>query len=194
MKRTARSCLAALATIVCAGVSAGAAELPDMGAAAPFSLTTQDGDPLTLADLHGKIVLIAFIYTGCKDVCLTETAKMVQVQRGLGKDFGTEAYFVSVTMDPEADTGEALKQHARQFGARLDGWSFLTGTPAQVRRVARAYGVVFRKVREGEVEHNTLASIIDRSGHLRVQYLGVDFDPREMLDDIRGLIREGAGR
>jgi protein SCO1/2 len=168
--------------------------LPDMGAARPFSLTTQDGDPLSLADLRGKVVLVAFIYASCKDVCLTETAKMVMVQNGLGKDFGSEAYFISVTMDPEVDTGDVLKQLARQFGAQLDGWSFLTGSTAKVRQVAHDYGVVFRKTDGGDVEHNTLASIIDRRGHLRVQYMGVDFYPEEMLADIREVMQEGSGR
>jgi cytochrome oxidase Cu insertion factor (SCO1/SenC/PrrC family) len=54
--------------------------------------------------------------------------------------------------------------------------------------------VEFHKVDTGAVEHNTLASIIDRRGRLRVQYRGVDFDPEEMLADIRGVIQEGSGR
>lgn len=176
-----------------AAVAAGAADLADLGPAAPIHLTRQDGAPFTLSELRGKVVLLAFIYASCKDVCLTETAKMVQVQKGLGKAFGTRVQFVSITLDPEVDTGEVLKRHARQFGARLEGWAFLTGTPAAVRQVAHDYGVVFRKVDSGKVEHNTLASIIDGQGHLRVQYLGVEFDPNEMLADIQGLVREGAG-
>jgi protein SCO1/2 len=183
----------ALATLL-AAAGAMAEPLPDIGPAAAFRLTTQDGNPLSLADLRGKVVLLAFIYASCKDVCLTETAQMVRVQQGLGEDFGKRVYFLSVTLDPEQDRGEALRQHARRFGARLDGWAFLTGTPEAVRQVARDYGVVFRKTAPGEVEHNTLASLIDGAGHLRVQYLGVEFDPDEMVADLRGLVREGAGR
>lgn len=192
MGGTIRRCTLA-ALLASAAASVLAEGLPDMGPAAPFHLTTQDGDGLGLADLRGKVVLLAFIYASCKDVCLTETAKMVMVQNRLGEDFGKRVRFVSVTMDPEHDTGDALKQHARQFGARLEGWSFLTGSPAEVARVAHDYGVVYRKTKPGEVEHNTLASIIDRAGHLRVQYLGVEFDPDELLADLRGLISEGAG-
>jgi protein SCO1 len=181
-----------LPTLAAAPVRAEA--LPDLGAAAPFRLTTQDGALLALTELRGKVVLLAFIYASCKDVCLTETARMVRVQDGLGEDFGRRVHFLSVTLDPEADNGEVLRQHARRFGARLEGWAFLTGTPAQVRQVASDYGVVFRKTAPGEVEHNTLASLIDGAGHLRVQYLGTDFDPDEMVADLRGLVREGAAR
>jgi len=188
--RQALACLGLVLTFS-ASAARSPAPLPDLGAAAPFSLSTPAGQRLALEDLRGKVVLVAFIYTRCKDVCLAETAKMATVQRRLGKDFGSRVHFVSITLDPEADDGAALLAHARRFGARLDGWSFLTGTPEEVREVARRYGVVFRKTAEGEVEHNTLASIIDPRGHLRVQYLGTDFDPQEMLQDIRGLLPKG---
>lgn len=182
----------ALGIALAAGSAAARADLPDLGPAAPFRLSTQDGAPLALADLRGKVVLLAFIYASCKDVCRMETAKMVKVQDGLGSDFGRRVRFLSVTIDPEHDTPAVLKKHARQFGAHRDGWSFLTGSPAAVRQVARDYGVVFRKSASG-VEHNTLASIIDGQGHLRVQYMGVTFEPDEMLADLRGLLREGGG-
>ena len=182
--------LAAIAALLCAA-GAAADPLPDMGPAAAFRLTTQDGATLALADLRGKVVLLAFIYVSCKDVCLTETARMVQVQKGLGRDFGRRVRFLSVTLDPERDSGAVLRRYARRFGARLDGWSFLTGTPATVRQVAGDYGVAFRKSAAGEVEHNTLASVIDGRGHLRVQYLGVAFDPDELLADLRSLVQEG---
>lgn len=166
--------------------------LPDRGPAAAFRLHNQDGAPLALSELQGKVVLVAFIYASCKDRCLTTTAKMVRVQDGLGEDFGRQVHFLSVTLDPEHDSGVVLKRHAGQFGARLEGWSFLTGTPAAVRKVARDYGVAYRKT-GAEVEHNSLASIIDARGHLRVQYIGVEFDPDELLADLRGLLREGGG-
>ncbi|MCB1907875.1 MAG: SCO family protein [Rhodocyclaceae bacterium] len=189
--------LGSAAAVLCAAFVAAtvqAAEaLPDLGPAQPFALATAAGGRLALAELRGKVVLLAFIYTGCTDVCLTETAKMVTIQNRLGADFADKVHFLSVTMDPEADTGDALAAYARRFGARAQGWTFLTGTTDEVRRVARNYGVAFRKGSGTEVEHNTLASIIDAAGELRVQYMGVEFDPDEMLADLRGLVREGAG-
>lgn len=187
--------LAWLGLALVAGSQASAsplpAPLPDLGPAAPFSLTTPAGKAFALDDLRGKVVLVAFIYTSCKDVCLAETAKMATIQKRLGKDFGSRVHFVSITLDPEVDKGDALLAYGRRYGARPEGWTFLTGTPEQVRDVARRYGVAFRKTASREVEHNTLATIIDPQGHLRVQYLGVAFDPQEMLRDIRGLLPEG---
>ena len=78
------------------------------------------------------------------------------------------------------------------FRSRI--WAFLTGTAAQIRDVERRYGIFARKNPGGDVDHTFLTSLIDRDGVLRVQYLGVRFDPDEMLGDLRSLLREANGR
>ena len=83
-----------------------------------------------------------------------------------------------------------LKQYAQSFGANLAGWSFLTGTPAAIRDVAQRYGVYASKTANGDVEHTFLTSIVDPHGILRVQYLGVRFDPEEFRRDLLSLLKE----
>ena len=83
--------------------------LPTIGAAPDFALTSQDGAEVTLGDLRGKVVAVTFIYTWCPDVCPMLTDKMARVQDELGPDFGSKVAFVSITVDPERDTPEALK-------------------------------------------------------------------------------------
>ena len=63
-------------------------------------------------------------------------------------------------------------------------------TPAQIRQVARHYGVFYKKTPRGDVDHTFLTSLIDPRGTLRVQYLGVRFDPDELLRDLQALVRE----
>jgi protein SCO1/2 len=121
--------------------------LPVIGPAPPFTLTSQDGKPLALADLHGKVVAVTFIYTGCPDICPLLTQKMVDVQDELGAVFGAKIAFVSISLDPERDTSEVLKDYAQFWGARLDGWSFLTGSPAEVRDVTGLWGYSSRRRR-----------------------------------------------
>ncbi len=98
---------------------------------------------------------------------------------------------MSVTVDPERDTPEVLKRYASAHGAQLSGWAFLTGTPGEIREIARRYGVAYSKLPSGDMDHTFLTSLVDRSGILRVQYLGVRFDPDELLGDVRSLLREG---
>ena len=165
--------------------------LPRMGRAPAFTLTTQDGARLSLNELRGKVVAVTFIYASCADTCPILTAKMTALQTRLGADFGQHVFFASITVDPERDTPSALKHYADGHGADLRGWAFLTGTPAEIRDVAKRYGIYYKKSTRGDVDHTFLTSLVDSSGMLRVQYLGVRFDPEEMLRDLQSLVREG---
>ncbi len=66
---------------------------------------------------------------------------------------------------------------------------FLTGTPAEIRDVAKRYGIYYKKTPRGDVDHTFLTSLVDQNGTLRVQYMGVKFNPDEMLRDLQSLVR-----
>jgi protein SCO1/2 len=164
--------------------------LPRIGPAPEFALTSQDGARVTLADFRNKVVAITFIYASCMDTCPLLTAKMAQVQDELGPNFGSKIAFVSITVDPERDTPDVLKKYAQNFGANLAGWVFLTSTPEGIREVTQRYGIYVRKSAGGDVDHTFLTSVIDPRGTLRVQYLGVRFDPEEFRRDLLSLLDE----
>jgi protein SCO1/2 len=164
--------------------------LPKIAPAPEFVLTSQDGAPITLADFRGKVVAVTFILTMCTATCPVLTPMMSFVQDQLGNDFGTKIAFVSITVDPERDTPDVLKQYAQAFGADFAGWSFLTGSPEAIREVTHRYGVYASKTADGDVEHTFLTSIVDSRGILRVQYLGVRFDPEEFRRDLLSLLKE----
>jgi protein SCO1 len=169
----------------------GDTPLPVIGPAPPFTLTSQDGKPVALADLRGKVVAVTFIYTECPDICPMLTQKMVQVQDELGADFSKKIAFVSISLDPEHDTPEVLKDYAQFWGAKPEGWSFLTGSLDAVRDVTRRYGVFFSKKEDGSVEHSQLTTLVDADGQMRVQYLGARFDPEEFRRDLMSLMDKG---
>jgi protein SCO1/2 len=164
-------------------------ELPKIAPAPEFALISQDGAPVKLADYRGKVVAVTFIFTLCADTCPVLTPMMSFVQDQLGADFGKKIHFVSITVDPERDTPEVLKEYAQAFGANLSGWSFLTGTPDAIRDVTRRYGIFAAKTANGSIDHTFLTSIIDQRGILRVQYLGVRFDPEEFRRDLVSLLK-----
>jgi protein SCO1/2 len=164
--------------------------LPTIGPAPEFALSAPDGGSVALKDLRGKVVAVAFIFTTCGSICPLLTAKMVQVQHQLGRDFGAKVAFVSITLDPEHDTPEMLKLYAEAYETDPAGWSFLTGAPAAVRDVVRRYGVYAETTADGGIDHTSLVSIVDRRGMLRVQYLGVRFDPGEFQRDLLSLVGE----
>jgi protein SCO1 len=164
--------------------------LPKIAPAPEFTLTSQDGMPVSLTDFRGKVVAVTFIYTLCTDTCPVLTPMMSFVQDRLGPDFGTKIAFVSITVDPERDTPAVLKEYAEAFGANPAGWAFVTGAPETIREVTRRYGVFAAKTADGDVDHSFLTSIVDRRGILRVQYLGARFDPEEFRRDLLSLVKE----
>jgi protein SCO1/2 len=183
-----------VSTVAVAHQAKEGGRLARIGPAPVFTLTTTEGEKLSLTDLRGRIVTVTFIYASCADTCPLLTAKLAGLQQRIGPEFGRRVRFVSITVDPERDTPDVLRHYARAHGANPAGWAFLTGTPTEIQDVARRYGVVARKTERGDVEHTFLTSIIDPRGVLRVQYMGVRFDPDEFLRDLRSVLRESEAR
>ncbi|HEY0220458.1 MAG TPA: SCO family protein [Afipia sp.] len=130
----------------------------------PFRLTDQTGQVITEKNLQGRPTLIFFGFTHCPDVCPTSLFEMSEVLRAMGKDASrVNAYFISV--DPERDTPEAMKNYLSSFDPNLKG---LTGSPDAVASVLAAYRVYAKKVplKDGDytMDHTALIYLMDRDG------------------------------
>ncbi len=168
----------------------GATRLPIIGPAPAFKLDSSRGTRVALADLRGKVLAVTFIFTTCTDSCPILTAKLAEVGRALGADFGPRIAFVAISVDPLNDTPARLRDYASAYRADSAGWHFLTGAPGDIDRVLRGYGAYAKKNDSGSVDHLFLTSLVDRSGRLRVQYLGTRFDALELQRDLQALLRE----
>jgi protein SCO1 len=109
--------------------------LPDV------EVTDQDGRPLRFyADLvRGRTVAIDLVYTTCSSLCPMLTATMRDAQEQLGGRQGDQIRFISISVDPENDTPQALKAYAERFGA-APGWSFVTGSKTNIAALLKALG------------------------------------------------------
>jgi protein SCO1 len=162
--------------------------LPVIGEAPDFVLRAQDGTRIALDQFRGKAVAVTFIFASCSATCPILTAKMAAVQDRLGSNFGSRIAFLSITVDPDHDTPEVLQRYADTFGANPVGWKFLTGSPAVIQDIERQYGVFAARTQDGKLDHTNLISLVDPHGMLRVQYLGVRFDPDEFRRDLLALV------
>jgi protein SCO1 len=131
----------------------------------PFRLLDQDGKPVTDQDLKGKPFLVFFGFTRCPDVCPTTLFDVSEVMRSLGPDADrTAALFV--TVDPERDTAAALKDYLASFDPHVHG---LTGDPAALAAVAKAYRVYYKKVPldggDYTMDHTAIVYLMDKEGH-----------------------------
>ena len=190
-----RACMALLLPLATSALSAHAAtkenaRLPMIGPAPPFALTSSNDQRVALADLRGKVLALTFIFTTCSESCPILTATLADIGRALGSDVGPRVAFVAISVDPLNDTPARLRDYAAAHRADVPGWFFLTGKPIDIGEVVRRYGAYAKKTDSGSVDHLFLTSLIDRAGMLRVQYLGVRFDPREMQRDLQMLLRE----
>ena len=168
--------LLALACLLAACGDKGAAkpafkntDLTGLGYAREFALTDHHGQPRTLADFKGKVVLMFFGYTQCPDVCPTTMAEMAAVMQELGPQ-ADQVQVLFVTLDPERDTQALLAQYAPTFDRRFLG---LRGDAAATAKVAKEFKVFYAKV-EGKtpgsytVDHTAGSYVFDREGKIRL--------------------------
>lgn len=104
-------------------------------------LVNQDGEPMRFYTdlLKDKLVVIDTIYTTCAGICPVMSKTFARLQEHLGDRLGRDAYLLSISVDPENDTPQRLKDFAANFGAR-PGWYFLTGTRENVHFVLGKLG------------------------------------------------------
>lgn len=116
-----------------------------------FSLEDQKGETYRLSGSRGKVVVLSFLFTHCDDTCPFMTIKIKDVREQLGS-LVDKVDFVAVTTDPERDDREAIAAYSRAAGL-FDGWHFLTGPAAAVKKVWSDYGIGVHRnedVEEGE--------------------------------------------
>ncbi len=164
------------------------ADQPVIGGA--FELVDQNGKPFTEKDLKGKYSLIYFGYTFCPDVCPTELQTMTQALEMLGP-LAKKIRPVMISVDPERDTPEVLKEYLTNF---YPGFVGLTGTPEQVRRAGQAYRVFYRKTDEKSasdylMDHSSIVYLMDPEGRY-LKHFAYGTTPEKMAEGIRKAIEK----
>lgn len=152
----------------------------------PFTLTDQHGQAKGLADFRGMLVVLYFGYTFCPDVCPTDLAAIARLMELLGSDAG-KVQPVFVTLDPERDTQEVLRNYVAAFDPRFVA---LRGSEAEVRRVASLYRTYFERAPVTSssayvIDHTAFVYVIDRDG----RYIGF-FPPGTTAERMAALVRE----
>jgi cytochrome oxidase Cu insertion factor (SCO1/SenC/PrrC family) len=159
----------------------------------PFALVDQAGRPRTEKDFQGKLLLVYFGFTFCPDLCPTDLQAIGLALDRLG-EAGESVQPLFITVDPERDTPAHLADYVPFFHPRLIG---LSGDPAAIRQVARAYKVFYAKTPRTDgsdytVDHSGYVYLMDRAG----QYLGFfppGTPPDRMVDVIRPLVEARGG-
>ena len=155
-----------------------------------FTLTDQNRRPVSLSQFAGKVVAITFIYTRCPlpDYCFRLSNNLGRVQKRFADRLGRDLILLSVTLDPQNDSPDALAKYARIWKADAAGWHFLTGALADVKRVCGLFGVNSWPD-EGFLTHSLHTAIIDRHGKLAANIEGNQFSAEQLGDLVETQLR-----
>lgn len=156
-----------------------------------LQLSDFNGQPRTLSDFRGKVVVVFFGYTHCPDVCPTTLSELASAVKKLGAE-GAKVQVLFVTADPERDTPTVLKQYVSAFNPAFLG---LRGTPEETARVAKEFKVILLKNPGADpnnytVDHSSGTYIYDASGKLRL-YVGYGQGADVFAHDIGELLKAG---
>ncbi len=151
-------------------------------------LLNREGQPVSLASYRGKPLLVSFIYTGCFQVCPTTTRSLQETVEGLQKSVGPNQFnVVSIGFNQPADSPQALKAFATQYGIRQPNWEFLSPPGAIVPALAQDFGFVFQATPAG-FDHVLQVSILDAEGRIVRQVYGESLVPAELGEPLKMLL------
>ena len=164
-------------------------ELPEIGNIPQFEFTNSDGNTVTLDNLKGKVWVADFIFTTCTMACPMMTGNMNIVHKKFKKNDNVR--LVSISVYPEFDTPEVLKNYASQYDADTEKWLFLTGKEDAVKDIIRD-GFKIGDY-EDIIFHSEKFALVDKKGIIRAYYNGMKSeDMKQLKKDINALLKQDA--
>lgn len=134
-----------------------------------FELTNQNNKKITNKDMLGKVYLVEFFFSTCPTICPVMNTNMRAIEDEINDpNFG----IISISIDPQNDTPEILKQHAQRIGVKSPNWHFLTGNRAYIGKLADEFDIyVGNQEDESEnLNHSGMIALVDKEGNIRCRF------------------------
>jgi len=155
---------------------------------ADHALLDRDGRPLRLSSYRGKPLLVSFIYTGCFQVCPTQTRALHEAVKGLGSVFGTHQFNVaSIGFNQPFDSPTAMRAFAAQQRIDDPNWAFLSPPSATVDALTRNFGFRYQATPAG-FDHLLGVTIVDAEGRIHSQVYGDRLTAQQLGEPLRQLL------
>lgn len=185
--------LAVVATLRAAGVRqdhavAGAAASAANGGPSLYALASfwndDRGRKLRLSELGGRFIVLGMMFTRCPSACPTLVREIQALERSMPAGLLERTRFVLVSIDPDHDSPEVLRDYRRRMQLAGDRWTLLSGSAEHVRELAALLGFGFAKDPDQGFAHTRLVTLLDPEGRIVHQQAGMNEDPRTFLDVI----------
>lgn len=155
----------------------------------PSEWTNQDGEAITLESLQGKVSVMVMIYTSCKAACPRLIADMRNIAQQIPDTKTNQIQYVFVSIDPEVDTPERLKEFAIDNQMNSEEWMFLRGTEEDTREFAAVLAMSYKRISPIDFSHSNIISVFNRQGELIHQREGLSVDSKETVAAIQRQLR-----
>lgn len=163
-------------------------ELPELSVYhLPSDWTNQNGEEVKLEDFKGDIVVAVMIYTTCKAACPRLVADIRRIHEKVSDKANEQVKYVFVSIDPETDTPEQMKQFAKDNEMDNDQWVFLRGSIEDTREFAAVLAVSYKRISPMDFSHSNIISVFDQQGVLVHQKEGLGVDDSATIEAIEEL-------
>jgi protein SCO1/2 len=145
-----------------------------------FVLTERSGEIIRSEDLKGQPYVVSFFFSLCPSICVQQNQKLAELQEEFD---GQPVRFVAISVDPENDTPERLREYAARFGADANQWLFLTGDLTYIRRI----GTEIFKQPVNKQFHTERFALVDPAGEIEGFY---NWPEKRQMAKLRETIRD----
>ncbi len=156
----------------------------------PSTWTTQNNQDIELKELQGDILVMVMIYTTCKAACPRLVADMRNIESQIPVKDKEKVKLILVSIDPETDTPERLKNFAQENNMDNEQWVFLRGTKEATREFAAVLAVNYKKISPMDFSHSNIISVFDTNGVLKHQQEGLGVNNKETVETILELAKK----
>ena len=152
-------------------------ELPVLGELIDFRLTDQNGNEFGKQDMYGKVWVADFIFTTCAGPCPVMSSQFTELQSRF--ENASDLNLLSISVNPEYDTPEILREYGERYGADYDKWHFLTGDKEAIHKLA-VDGFKVGSIEE-PIFHSTRFILLDEKARIRGYYISSELEEMQQL-------------
>ncbi|WP_239986490.1 MULTISPECIES: SCO family protein [Arenibacter] len=154
----------------------------------PSKWTNQNNEEIQLKVLKGDVLVMVMIYTSCQTACPRLVADMRGIEEQIPLDKKDKVTFVFVSIDPETDTPQRLKEFAKENQMDSEKWVFLRGSEGDTREFSAVLAVNYKKISPMDFSHSNIISVFDQEGELAYQQEGLGVNNSETVSKIIELV------
>lgn len=153
----------------------------------PSTWTTQDNEQIELIDLNGNVLVMVMIYTSCKAACPRLVADMRNIDKAIPEENKEKLKLIFVSIDPETDTPERLKNFSIENQLDEERWIFLRSNEESTREFAAVLAVNYKQISPIDFSHSNIISVFNEKGELVHQREGLGVDNEDTIKTIIAL-------